>query len=95
MARRKAPATVPVVAEAPNSPSFRPEDRRLNLKKCRGLVGSSCQLSDEQLKAVRDQMYALADLLIAGYVKGKNSDNSTAAELGNQLTDVVSIPTVM
>jgi hypothetical protein len=74
MSGRKAPATVPVVAEAPISPSFHPKDRRLSLQKFRGLVGSSCQLSDEQLKAVRDQMYALADLLITGYVKGKSID---------------------
>jgi hypothetical protein len=65
---------VPVVAEAAISPSFHPKDRRLSLQKFRGLVGSSCQLSDEQLKAVRDQMYALADLLITGYVKGKSID---------------------
>jgi hypothetical protein len=85
---------VPVVAEASISPSFHPEDRRLSLKKCRGHVGSSCQLSDEQLRALRDQMYALADLMVREYVKGKSNDYNTAAEWGNQFADVVSIPTV-
>jgi hypothetical protein len=83
------------VAEATINLSFHPEDRRLSLQKFRGLVGGSCKLSDEQLKSLRDQMYALAQLLISGYVKGKTSDYSSAAELGNHLTDVVSIPTVM
>jgi hypothetical protein len=95
MARRKAPTTVPIVADAPKNPSFCLEDRRLSLKKCRGLVGSSCQLSDEQLKEARDLMYALADLLIGEYVKGKSSDYRTAPGLGNQQADVDSIPTVM
>jgi hypothetical protein len=76
---------VPVLAEAPISPSFHPKDRRLSVKKVRELVGSSCQLSDEQLKAMRDQIYALAELLISGYVKVKNRDYNTAAELGAPL----------
>lgn len=100
MGRRTAPTTVPVVAQAPKIPSFHPEDRRLSLRKCRGLVGSSCQLTDEQLKALRDRFYVMADTLTAEYLRGQHSkgqysEYDTAASLGRQLAGFDSVMTVM
>src|SRR5262245_28028505 len=39
----------------------------LSIEQCRRFLGSDCDLSDEQVEALRDQLYALADIAAAAY----------------------------
>lgn len=36
----------------------------LSLARCRQILGRSCQLNDQELETVRDQLYALADIAV-------------------------------
>jgi hypothetical protein len=43
----------------------------LSIDRCRDYLGSDCPLTDEEIEAVRDQLYALATLAVgAGGVAG-------------------------
>lgn len=92
MARRKAPTAVPTAYYEAVTPTYKPKDKRLNVKRCRELVESSSQLSDEQVSAMRDQMYAFASLLFAEDVKERKNEYSTLAGTGIQSSDVVFSP---
>jgi hypothetical protein len=37
---------------------------RLSLLRCRELLGPDCRLSDEDLQAIRDRLYDLAELIL-------------------------------
>lgn len=36
----------------------------LTLERCRKILGPECLLSDEELEALRNQLYALADIVL-------------------------------
>lgn len=44
----------------------------LSLEQCRRLLGPGCELSDEELERLRDELYALADIAVAGFVDARS-----------------------
>jgi len=65
------------------------EDKRLSLKRCRELIGGNSDLSDGELEAIRDEFYALADVMTEAYArKGpKTTEESSTIEsfIGTEL----------
>lgn len=50
----------------------------LDLDQCRQVLGPGCQLSDEDLERLRDQLYALADITIAAFLERRERDRASA-----------------
>ena len=51
----------------------------LSIKRCREILGRNCNLSDEQLMALRDGLYSIAEIAIS-------SANEKANMSGNEPT---------
>jgi hypothetical protein len=39
----------------------------LSVPKCRQILGNSCSITDEELKALRDQLYGLANVSVTAF----------------------------
>ena len=39
----------------------------LSIERCRQILGPGCQLSDDELERLREHLYALADITVAGF----------------------------
>ena len=50
----------------------------LDLDQCRQVLGPGCQLSDEELERLRDQLYALADITITAFLERRERDRAVA-----------------
>jgi len=57
-----------------------PNGARLDLAECRRLLGHDCALDDRALLMLRDQLYALAAVAIAGYVADAGTTLDALAE---------------
>ena len=55
----------------------------LSLRRCRELLGDNCQLSDSEIEMVREQLYALAQVVL-----GASQGRPTQAGLGSQKAEV-------
>jgi len=47
----------------------------LNIEQCRRILGSNCQLTDEELERLRDEMCALADIAITTLLEARARTN--------------------
>jgi hypothetical protein len=61
------------------------EDRRLPVEECRKILGSGCEFTDEQVKSVRDLLYAMARMSIEEFAKGRGSRESWQSPLADNL----------
>ena len=50
----------------------------LTIEQCRQVLGSDCHLSDSELEALRDQLYALADITITVFLGRREHDRAGA-----------------
>lgn len=50
----------------------------LSLERCRELLGPGCQLSDEELERLREQLYALADIVTTVFAERPTSGSNPA-----------------
>jgi hypothetical protein len=50
----------------------------LDLDQCRQVLGPVCQLSDEELERLRDQLYALADITITAFLERRERHRASA-----------------
>lgn len=43
----------------------------ISLERCREILGPDCQLSDEELERLRDQLYTLADIITTAFLENR------------------------
>jgi hypothetical protein len=46
----------------------------ISLDECRKLLGPTCELSDEELERLRDDLYALADIVVTAFLERREAD---------------------
>jgi hypothetical protein len=88
-------------------PSTKPptgdKDRRISIKRCRALLREIAPKEDVEVEGLRDRLYAVAEILVDGYVKrrdtskGSGTDSVSAglSHSGNELTQDVCITPVL
>lgn len=65
-------------------------ESRLSIKRCRQLLPGSEHLSDDEVRALRDQLYALADIVVAVREEQKaNPSEETAQDIKCVIPDLV------
>jgi hypothetical protein len=57
----------------------------LSLKDCRTILGTDCDVSDADLEALRDQLYGLADFVIASFSLIERTGTSEMGGKPNQV----------
>lgn len=65
-------------------------DTRLSVSKCRKFLDRQATSSDERVEAVRDTLYALAELLVAEYLRTrtvKSEPHSALCIIGAEIAD--------
>lgn len=67
----------PLATPAAESQSLDANGKKLSVSKCRELLGSKMQLDNERIEALRDQLYALADVLTSEFLKRKATSEGT------------------
>jgi hypothetical protein len=58
----------------------------IDLRRCRGILGSDCSLTDEQLELLRDQLAGLADIALEA-ARGLNGATSVIDTVLNVATE--------
>jgi hypothetical protein len=51
----------------------------LTLKRCREILGPNCEISDEELRTLRDQLYVFAEVALHTFVASDPDDADAAA----------------
>ena len=52
------------------------EDKRLPVASCRKILGPDCNLTDEQVRSIRDLLYAMARISLDEFAKGVGNRES-------------------
>ena len=61
--------------------------QKISLGKCRALLGDNGSVSDVELEQIRDELYALADILVSAYLEQK-IESTNGKKDSQELTDV-------
>lgn len=46
----------------------------LSIKRCREILGPGCNLSDEELELLREQLYVIAEMALDAYHEAQDAD---------------------